>query len=87
MIPLERAYIRTGKVSYEFKHYVVFSQDSFNVAITSEYAAEQGRFWQYHDHSKKSWYQRDIFTGDSLEEYNRLDKSKCVTYEIGSCRR
>ena len=46
---LDTAYIQTGKVRMEYRHFVVFDQESVQAALASECAAEQDRFWPYHD--------------------------------------
>ncbi len=46
---LERTYVATGKVRMVFKHFIVFGDESMLAAQASECAAEQGKFWPYHD--------------------------------------
>ncbi|MBI4279151.1 MAG: DsbA family protein, partial [Armatimonadetes bacterium] len=46
---LERAYIATGKVRWNFRHSAILGPESQWAALASECAAEQGRFWAYHD--------------------------------------
>ncbi|MDP2952005.1 MAG: DsbA family protein [Chloroflexota bacterium] len=46
---LERAYIETGKVRLEYRHFPIFGAESVWAALASECAADQGRFWPYHD--------------------------------------
>ncbi len=42
-------YVDTGKVHYDYRHYIVISRESADAANASECAAEQGFFWAYHD--------------------------------------
>jgi len=47
-------YVATGKIRYEFHHYIVIDQnlggvESRHAAEASECASEQGRFWDYHN--------------------------------------
>jgi protein-disulfide isomerase len=46
---LEKAYIQTGKVRLEYKHFPILGEESVLAALASECAAEQGQFWPYHD--------------------------------------
>lgn len=47
--PLVQEYVETGKVRYDYKHFIVISRESADAANASECAAEQGFFWPYHD--------------------------------------
>jgi protein-disulfide isomerase len=42
-------YIETGKVRFVYKHFAILGPDSSRGAEASECAAEQDRFWDYHD--------------------------------------
>lgn len=47
-------YVKTGKVRYEFHHFIIIDgnvggSESRRSAEASECAAEQGRFWDYHE--------------------------------------
>ncbi len=44
-----KAYVETGKVRLVFKHFVVYGEESMQAAMASEAAAEQNKFWEYHD--------------------------------------
>jgi protein-disulfide isomerase len=46
---LERVYVATGKVRYIFKNFIVFGDESLLAAQAAEAAAEQNKFWSYHD--------------------------------------
>lgn len=39
----------TGKVKFIYKHMAILGQESVWAAEASECAADQGRFWEYHD--------------------------------------
>jgi protein-disulfide isomerase len=43
------AYVSTGKARISYKHYPFLSESSMWKAEGAECAAEQGKFWQYHD--------------------------------------
>ncbi len=46
---LERDYIATGIITYEYKHLIVVSAESRDAAAASQCALDQGLFWEYHD--------------------------------------
>ncbi len=46
---LDKAYIQTGKVRFIYKHFIVWGDESTLAAEASEAAAEQNKFWPYHD--------------------------------------
>jgi protein-disulfide isomerase len=46
---LVEKYVNTGKVRFEYKHFIVIGQESIWAAEASECAADQGKFWEYHD--------------------------------------
>ena len=45
---LNSTYIQTGKVNLVFKHFVTHGPDSFNAAIATQCANDQGKFWNYY---------------------------------------
>ena len=45
---LNSTYIQTGKVNLVFKHFVTHGSDSFNAALASQCANDQGKFWKYY---------------------------------------
>jgi protein-disulfide isomerase len=46
---LREEYEGTGNVRFEFRHFIISPPDTANAANASECAADQGRFWDYHD--------------------------------------
>jgi protein-disulfide isomerase len=42
-------YVTEGKVRFVYKHYAILGEESTWAAQASECAADQGRFWEYHD--------------------------------------
>ena len=46
---LRAEYEASGKVRFEYKHMIVGGQVTREAAMASECAADQGRFWDYHD--------------------------------------
>lgn len=46
---LEEEYIQPGKVRFVYRHLAILGPQSVAAAQASECAAEQGKFWEYHD--------------------------------------
>ncbi|WP_457631261.1 DsbA family protein [Oceanithermus sp.] len=48
---IEKRYVETGKARFEFNHFPLteIHKESLNAAMASECAADQGKFWEYHD--------------------------------------
>lgn len=48
-------YVRAGKVRFVYRHLTIIGPESLLAAIASECAAEQGKFWEYHDLLFQRW--------------------------------
>ena len=48
-------YVMTGKINVIFKDYTIIGPDSFTAAHAAHCAADQGKFWQYHDTLYDNW--------------------------------
>jgi protein-disulfide isomerase len=46
---LKKSYFERGTVQFVFRHFAILGKQSEQAALASECAAEQGKFWQYHD--------------------------------------
>lgn len=46
---MREEYEATGKVRFEYKHFIIEGVNTRNAANASECAADQGKFWDYHD--------------------------------------
>jgi protein-disulfide isomerase len=46
---LKEAYINTGEARFVYRHFAILGKHSEQAALASECAAEQGKFWEYHD--------------------------------------
>jgi protein-disulfide isomerase len=67
---LRAEYENTGSVRFEYRHFIISPPDTANAANASECAADQGRFWDYHDllYSQQGVTQRP-FTKSNLKQY------------------
>src|SRR5215510_12615511 len=67
---LKEAYINTGKARFGYRHFAILGKHSEQAALASECAAEQGKFWEYHDQLFKN--QGGLaFTETKLKQYAR----------------
>ncbi|MEK9186017.1 MAG: DsbA family protein [Patescibacteria group bacterium] len=46
---LKDQYVKTGKVKLIYRDFAFLGPESFMAAIASQCAADQGKFWEYHD--------------------------------------
>jgi protein-disulfide isomerase len=46
---LKKSYFEKGTAQFVFRHFAILGKQSEQAALASECAAEQGKFWQYHD--------------------------------------
>ena len=49
MSRIREQYVDTGKVQFVYKHFAILGPESVQSAEASECAAEQGKFWDFHD--------------------------------------
>jgi protein-disulfide isomerase len=54
MPKLKSDYIDTGKVRFVYQDFAFLGQDSTTAAEATHCAAEQGKFWEYHDYLLKN---------------------------------
>jgi len=65
---LFKQYVETGQVAFVYKHMAILGQESIWAAEASECAADQGKFWEYHDlaFSRQAGENQSAFTKDKL---------------------
>lgn len=79
-------YVKTGKVNFLYKHLAFLGPESAWSAVAAECAADQGKFWQYHDllFARQSGENEGAFAKDKLIGFGKelgLDMptfEKCV---------
>jgi protein-disulfide isomerase len=79
--PVLQSYIDSGKVNLVYKHSAFLGQESVWAAQASECAADQGKFWEYHDllFDKQNGENVGTFTKENLVNYAKelgLDVAK-----------
>jgi protein-disulfide isomerase len=83
---LKDSYINPGKARFTYRHFAVLGKFSEQAAMAAECAAEQGKFWAYHDRLFGNL-GRLAFTQPTLEQFARdlgLKQSsfkQCLTTE------
>ncbi len=65
---LIKQYVDTGKATFVYKHIAILGQESVWAAQAAECAADQGKFWQFHDllFDKQSGENQGAFNKDKL---------------------
>jgi len=65
---LFKQYVETGQVTFVYKHMAILGTESTWAAEASECAADQGKFWEYHDlvFSRQAGENQGAFTKDKL---------------------
>jgi len=71
---LFRDYVETGQVQFVYKHFAILGPESVWAAQASECAADQGRFWEYHDL---------LFNRQAGENEGAFTKEKLLTFARG----
>jgi protein-disulfide isomerase len=76
-----QSYIDSGKVNLVYKHSAFLGQESVWAAQAAECAADQGKFWEYHDllFDKQNGENVGTFTKENLVSYAKelgLDVAK-----------
>jgi protein-disulfide isomerase len=79
--PVLQSYIDSGKVNLVYKQSAFLGQESIWAAQASECAADQGKFWEYHDllFDKQNGENVGTFTKENLIKYAqelKLDAAK-----------
>lgn len=88
--PTLKQYAQDGKISLIYKHSAFLGQESVWAAQASECAADQGKFWDFHDmlFNKQSGENTGTFTKENLIKYAqelKLDMAKfepCLTNDV-----
>lgn len=84
-VQLREEYESTGKVRFEFKHFIIGGTATRGAALAAECAADQGKFWDYHDVLfARQGVSSDPFNRTALKQYaaelglNTAQFNKCL---------
>lgn len=83
---LKESYVKQGRVRIVYRHFAILGKFSEQAGMAADCAAEQGKFWEYHDQLFAN--QGGLaFTQSKLEHYARLlglkaaNFNRCLTSE------
>ena len=68
---LIKNYVDTGKATYVYKHLAFLGNESVWAAMASECAADQGKFWEYHNY---------LFEHQNGENQGAFNKDKLIAF-------
>ena len=68
---LKEAYLKNGQVRLVYKHLTILGDESVWAALASECAADQNKFWEYHDlvFSRQNGENQGAFNQDNLKSW------------------
>ena len=52
---IKKDFVETGKIRFVFRHFPFIGEESFRAAEATECAADQNKFWEYHDTVFENW--------------------------------
>ena len=52
---IKKDFVDTGKIRFVFRHFAFIGEESFRAAEATECAADQNKFWEYHDTVFENW--------------------------------
>src|SRR5512136_1905445 len=78
---LEESYVKSGKMKFVYRHMAFLGNESQWAAEASECAADQGKFWEYHDKlfTSQQGENQGAFSKDNLKKFAadlKLDTTK-----------
>ena len=71
---LKEDFVETGKIRFVFRHFPFIGPESFRAAEATECAADQNKFWEFHDTVFENWegINEGRFSDDNLKGFARL---------------
>ena len=52
---IKKDFVDTGRIRFVFRHFPFIGEESFRAAEATECAADQNKFWEYHDTVFENW--------------------------------
>ena len=76
---LKEDFVETGRIRFVFRHFPFIGEESFRAAEATECAADQDKFWEYHDTVFENWkgVNQGAYSDDNLKGFAshlRLDR-------------
>ena len=68
---LKKDFVNTGRINFVFRHFPFIGEESFRAAEATECAADQGKFWEYHDTVFENWdgVNQGAYSDDNLKGF------------------
>ena len=68
---LKEDFVSTGQIRFVFRHFPFIGEESFRAAEATECAADQNKFWAYHDIVFENWkgVNQGFFSDDNLKVF------------------
>ena len=73
---LKEDFVSTGQIRFVFRHFPFLGEESFRAAEATECAADQNKFWEFHDTVFENWegVNEGHFSDDNLKGFASLLK-------------
>ena len=83
---IHEEFIETGIASLEYRHFSFLGAESFAAAEASECAAEQNRFWDYHDilFLRQGAENSGVFSTGNLKDFARELQDEYTDFDLGA---
>ena len=71
---LKEDFVNTGRIRFVFRHFPFIGEESFRAAEATECAADQNKFWDFHDTVFENWkgVNEGYFSDDNLKGFASL---------------
>ena len=68
---LKEDFVNTGRIRFVFRHFPFIGEESFRAAEATECAADQNKFWEYHDTVFENWkgVNQGAYSDDNLKGF------------------
>ena len=68
---LKKDFVDKGRINFVFRHFPFIGEESFRAAEATECAADQDKFWEYHDTVFENWsgVNQGAYSDDNLKRF------------------